>query len=183
MGAKINVGGIEITVPVGELGDALRQLAPWMGGAVAASPPPQRAPTTSWPLPTGPSVDSPLGGKPSLADVPDRTGSLLSGVATQKPLFANEDAQSRALALFRALSEHKGPGGMTPEAVMKLLGTTHPKGIGNRMQAVNAILRTIGIAAEDVYSNARNEMGTRMWVPRSRISEAIEAIERLASTN
>jgi hypothetical protein len=181
MSAKIVISGMEITVPVTELGEAVRQLAPWLP-TKAAEPAPTKRPDGTWPFPMG-DVQRPHGAdvavaspaaKPSLAQA---VLPLVSPLAAAKGSPVPSDAPTVAVRLFRALVSNRATGGMRPEEVMPLVGTVHPKGIGNRMQGINALLREIGIPAEEVYSNARNELGSRMWMPKARTAEAIKVIE------
>ena len=174
MGAKIMVGAVEITVPVTELGEAMKQLAPWLevkvpNGDLAA--PVKKA---GWLLPTG---DTP---PPLAAPRSAVQGSLPLDPNLAMPRLENLDTRSRALLLFKALRDHRASGGVRPEEVMALVGASHPKGIGSRMKSINGLLRDCGFDHEDVYRNDRNEVGMRMWTPSTQVAEAISALEKLS---
>lgn len=179
MGAKITVGGVEITVSVSELGEALKQLSPWLPARTSEDQGKRKA--VSWPLPGGSAAMPTPSAQPHLQrDLLPETavGTALRTAPTSSLGAASHvDAAKRAIALFKALRDHRASGGMMPEEVMPLVGTTHPKGIGNRMQAINALLREKGFAADDVYSNSRSETGKRVWLARARIEEAIKALD------
>lgn len=170
MGATISVGGVTITVQVSELGEAMRQIAPFLqgknGDAVQKIPPK----STAWPFPTGKEV----------APVAAPTMSPAPQPAVERQISPpNPEVLRRALNLFGALVRHRGPGGLSPPQVMDIVGADHPKGIGSRMQAINALIRSVGIEADDAYRNDRNEVGTRVWTAGPAAQEALNALVKM----
>jgi hypothetical protein len=175
MDAKLMVNGIEITVPVAALGEAMKQLAPFSGAkgapATPQSPMPSKAedqPAASsraaaWPFPTG-------NGNGAQA-------TLIPPPAPRPPTESTQEALSPAVALLSLLRSR--PDGATPEEVQRALGVEHPKGIGSKMAPINRSLNALGLAPAEVYSNSKRDLitGSRVWTAGPALAEAIKRLK------
>jgi hypothetical protein len=72
----------------------------------------------------------------------------------------------------------RGPeGGVDGEAMAKVLGVSHGKGIGSRAAAINILLRQLGFSRTEVYQNDRTSAG-RLWKPGPKLDQAITAVKQ-----
>lgn len=163
MSAKISVGQVEITVTVSELGEAMRQLAPWLELPKSPSPPPAPPRRAAWamPAPVAP---------PAAESQQEHDPAVLDDVAGAGPV-------EQGLSLFKAIRDHRASGGLSPTEVMRFVGTAKLKGIGSRMQSINRVLKDRGVDFTNVYTNNKGPSGERAWLPGRQIDEAIAALE------
>jgi hypothetical protein len=170
--ATIMVGGVEITVPTAELGEALRQLSPWLSAKPAAVAAPVKD-------------DEPAAQRRRIVVAPaQQTLENPESAEGESQPEGNDpsSALNRALRLLALIRDHRQSGGARPAEVMKVLGAAHPKGIGSRMQAVNSVIRATGLKPEDVYRNDRDPMtGTRMWTGGRKLDEAAAMLNKQKS--
>lgn len=171
MSAKLLVQGIEITVPTAELGEAMRQLAPFFEN--------QGAPF----LGIG-SIASGLalvGRKRAAAPV---TSARSADSAPPPPdvAFAVTEAEVElTLRFLKRIADHAMSGGLTTEEVKDVLGASHVKGVGSKTASVNKVLGDLGFPVTDVYRNDPSAAsgGERVWTAGPRIKDAIDALEPL----
>jgi hypothetical protein len=72
----------------------------------------------------------------------------------------------------------RGPeGGIDGEAMAKVLGVAHGKGIGSRAAAINILLRQLGFSRTEVYQNDRTSVG-RLWKPGPKLDQAMVAVRQ-----
>lgn len=153
MSAKLTFNGVEIAVPVAELAEAMKQLA--LVGQHAAKVTP----------------------KPNGSGDQGRPVQKVNGVVAH----ATNGPEDKALLLLQLLVDHKMSGGVSSDEVQRVLGVSHPKGIGSRVVPINALLRTAGFNPEDVYSNTLRDEHTngRIWQAGEKIMEALQHIKSL----
>lgn len=77
---------------------------------------------------------------------------------------------------FLTTITNAGPRGVMADDLMKVLHVEHPKGVGGRSARINTQLKKLGFKPDDVYTTFRKAEG-RVWKPRGKISEAIEALK------
>lgn len=171
--ATIKIGAVQIEIPTSELGEAMRQLAPFIG---VEGPPAAAAVVSvskkngSWPFPTG--------DKPATAPAKSAEGQKPSAARSATPIPDADAVKERAAAFLETLVNAELWGGASPDAVMQALAASHPKGIGSRMQGVNAFFRALGFADADLYTNDRDENGMRLWKAGPRAQEALDKIRK-----
>jgi hypothetical protein len=146
MGATIYFRNSKIVVPVSELADALHQLT------IAEA---------------------------SLAAFANSSGgNALPSIAAEVPATASLPRSEQVLALdfLKLIKDFSRSGGAPQTDVMRVLGATHPKGIGSKAALVNRAIASVGFKVEDVYSNDRDPSGARYWKARSELNRAMEAL-------
>ena len=149
MSAKLFVGGVEITVDVKELGEAMRQLAPLLGLPRALPPQPRNGSAPAVLPPTG--AATPAGQK-------------------------DGSTRQQVVNLLLLLKDYRASGGAKSEEVMKTLGAVHAKGIGSKMTPINTYLSVLGFEPGNVYKNDRDATGSRMWIPGEQFEEALRKV-------
>ena len=166
MSAKFIFNGVEITVAVAELGDAMKALGLMPRQAPVAV---QSAPAL---LPVSQADASPPVGLVTTQPAARyRRGSL---IASATPM----DEQRYALKLLKAVQDG-GRTGALSRTVMAALGTASPKGLGSITVMANKALSDCGFEPADVYTKARGPLG-RTWVAGPRLKDATAALERFA---
>lgn len=145
--AKLNFHGIEISVPVSELGEAMRQL-------LSAKPP------------------VPGAGAVQEAGTRKASSSQLDVFPD-----AGADARSQAINFLRAVGDATESGGVRIAEVMALIGASHPKGVGSKMALVNKEISESGFDIASVYTNERDPMGIRLWRAGPKLQEALSMLE------
>jgi uncharacterized protein YgbK (DUF1537 family) len=157
--AKISIGQLEIAVDVLDLGEAMRQLAPYLPSTALAAAHQKSA-----------------GMKPTL---PMTLATEAARIDAQTPKLQAPSAPTAELTrkLLQLIADHRVSGGATSAQVQEVLGASHPKGIGSKMSPVNNYLMLRGFEPDQVYMNPRNETGGRMWVPGSRLDDALKAVK------
>jgi hypothetical protein len=182
MAATIKIGRVEITVETFELGEALRQLEPWMSPGLI--PPSLWTRQTAHRSSSRPTVAAPQNKPP--AGVPQAefddgefAGSHDDDEAGTTPSLPEGGTHERAIKLLRAIKESNA--GVRMAQVQSLVEASHPKGIGSRMQSINKLLVDLGFSSDSVYRNDRGPLGERVWTSGERIAEAISALEKHAT--
>jgi hypothetical protein len=153
MTAKLFVNGIEISVPIGELGEALRQIGEFS--------------TPKQSLPNAQKMDK----------LPDARAPQVAKQLLLEP-SPNNPEDKTAVKFLRMIEDHPLTGVKIDE-IMAVLGVSRPKGVGPKSAVMNRIIRAYGFQnVDDVYINPRDPTGERLWKPGPSIRSAIEAIER-----
>lgn len=82
----------------------------------------------------------------------------------QKPFTLSQPAsETQQIADFLQAIVDAGEAGTTAEALMPILGTQSPKGLGGRMVRVNNIIEACGYDADAVYNNESRGIQGRIW--------------------
>ena len=153
MDAKLVVNGIEIIVPVSALGEAMRQLQPFQAKAPTPAPAPKPA------------------SRVMANDIDIDVMAVLSPPPLMRPTLC--------IAFLKLLQDHEVSGGVSPDEVQKVLGAEHPKGIGSKMAGINALLKHLGYASAEVYSNdQRDSEGRRVWKVGPKLRDALGALQQ-----
>jgi hypothetical protein len=148
MAATIHYRGMQITVPTGELAEALRQLSL----------------VTPIRVPEGPT-------QPSLLPVEENL--FVPPVQREK-----RTDRELTLDFLSLLSSQIAAGGTPTTSVMAVLGVSHAKGVGSKTAIINRILDGAGFATPDVYVNPRDALGLRVWQAGPRIQDAMDALSQ-----
>lgn len=154
MTAKLFVNGIEISVPIGELAEALRQIG---------------------------SVSTPKQSLPTPARIQQPAETHTANAHFQMPLTTiteSSPTHKTTLKFLRLIEDHRLTGAKTGD-IMPVIGATKPKGVGSKSAAVNRVLAAHGFSEiDEVYTNQRDVFGERLWKPGPAMGAAIDAIER-----
>jgi hypothetical protein len=154
MAAQITVNGLQITVPVNELREALSQL-----GLTGLSTPRR--------------VQSP--DQSNLHDQPRHVseGPRIDFVVSNKKV---PDTDLTA-AFLQSIATHERQGLGTPiTALMAATGVATSKGVGPKMSIVNRVIDSRGFAIPDVYESTRDSNGDRCWKPGSKLDELLSVL-------
>jgi hypothetical protein len=147
-GIKINVDGIELTVPT--LDDAAELIRKIRGS--------QRATNIS------PRIDQRIEPTPPAV----WEGAMLP--------MDDKTALDHAIAFLSAIA-NAGANGADSPTMMKALHVDNAKGIGGRTVKINNLLTKIGFRPKEVYRNPRLPDG-RVWKRASKFQDAYDAIRR-----
>lgn len=169
MSAKIVIGGVEITIPTSELGEALHQLGQWLPQPAAAS----RAVAENTPPPS------------QMTAATQKRAAATQEQAPRSAAKSPDSERAVALSLLKLIADHHVSGGVTGGDIMPLLGTDKPKGIGSKVTAVNRAIVAAGFSElSDVYTNTEriDPKGPRQWRAGPRIRDAILELEKRTLT-
>lgn len=72
----------------------------------------------------------------------------------------------------------ENPGGVQKDAIMTVLGVSHPKAIGSKSVPINKLIGNLGFRQlSSVYKNPKTPTG-RIWRPGKQLNAALQLVEQ-----
>lgn len=84
-------------------------------------------------------------------------------------------AHGLALAFLGAIV-HGGQKGVPTDALLRPLGASHPKGIGNAVAKIKALLTALDFEPDSVFSATKRPGEAKLWFPGTDIESALDKI-------
>lgn len=168
MAAILEFNGIRITVPISELGEAVRQLSIAQSHSKPAA---MRLDEASPRLVNSSAVATPSA----------RVGQDVDEVPQFSSRVPRKPSEIRSAVAFLQMLVHENlfSERALPEEAMRIFQVQHSKGLGSKLAAVNRLIDSCGFALPDVYVTGRDAHGS-FWLPGPRIDLAIGELSALA---